>query len=46
MKPLHGARVDMFDNAPGLKVELHFPVAAESPEGERGVEVSSDSLAQ
>jgi signal transduction histidine kinase len=43
---LHGARVDMFDNAPGLKVELHFPLAAESPERERGQEAASDSLAQ
>jgi signal transduction histidine kinase len=43
---LHGARVDMFDNAPGLKVELHFPLAAESPERERGQEAASDSVAQ
>jgi signal transduction histidine kinase len=43
---LHGARVDMFDNAPGLKVELHFPLPAENAERERGQEVASDSLAQ
>jgi signal transduction histidine kinase len=23
---LHGARIVMFDNSPGLKIELHFPV--------------------
>ena len=22
---LHGASIEMFDNAPGLRVELHFP---------------------
>ncbi len=43
---LHGARIDMFDNAPGLKVELHFPFAAENAERERGQEVENDSLAQ
>jgi signal transduction histidine kinase len=43
---LHGARVDMFDNAPGLKVELHFPLAAENAERARGQEVANDSLVQ
>jgi signal transduction histidine kinase len=41
---LHGARIDMFDNAPGLKVELHFPLAADS--AERGQEIVDDSPAQ
>jgi signal transduction histidine kinase len=26
---LHGARIDMFDNAPGLKIELYFPPTSE-----------------
>lgn len=38
---LHGARIDMFDNAPGLKVELHFPLTADSAEGARGPEVAN-----
>jgi signal transduction histidine kinase len=43
---LHGARIDMFDNAPGLKVEMHFPLAAESAERERGQEIASDNPVQ
>ena len=34
---LHCARIDMFDNAPGLRVELHFPSAAEYPERGQGI---------
>ena len=41
---LHGARVDMFDNAPGLKVALHFPLAVEN--AERGRDIANDSLVQ
>ncbi len=40
---LHGARIDMFDNAPGLKIELRFPLAAERERGER---IASDSAAE
>jgi signal transduction histidine kinase len=40
---LHGARIDLFDNAPGLKIELHFPLAAER---ERGEGIASDSAAE
>jgi signal transduction histidine kinase len=40
---LHGARIDMFDNAPGLSVERHFPLAAER---ERGEGIASDSAAE
>ena len=43
---LHGARVDMFDNAPGLKVELHFPLAADSAAREGVQGVARDSLVQ
>jgi signal transduction histidine kinase len=43
---LHGARIDMFDNAPGLKIELHFPLAAEHPERGGGEGIASDSAAE
>ena len=43
---LHGARIDMFDNAPGLKVELHFPLAADSAAREGVQGVARDSLVQ
>jgi signal transduction histidine kinase len=43
---LHGARIDMFDNAPGLKIELHFPSAAEHAEARRGQGSAADGLAQ
>ena len=43
---LHGARIEMFDNAPGLRVELHFPSAAEYAERERGQGIANDSAAQ
>jgi len=36
----------MFDNAPGLKMELHFPLAAEHPERGRGEGIASDSAAE
>ncbi|HML08366.1 MAG TPA: HAMP domain-containing sensor histidine kinase [Xanthobacteraceae bacterium] len=37
---LHGARIDMLDNAPGLRIELHFPSA-----GERGANVHGGAIA-
>jgi signal transduction histidine kinase len=39
---LHGARIDMFDNAPGLRVELHFPSAAGCVERERGQGIANE----
>ena len=43
---LHGARIDLFDNAPGLRVELHFPLAAEYAERDGGQGIANDSTAQ
>ena len=43
---LHGARIDLFDNAPGLRVELHFPLAAEYAERDSGQGIANDSTAQ
>jgi signal transduction histidine kinase len=43
---LHGARIDMFDNAPGLRIELHFPLAGEYAEREHGQGIANDSAAQ
>ena len=43
---LHGARIDLFDNAPGLRVELHFPLAAEYAERDSGQGIANDSAAQ
>jgi signal transduction histidine kinase len=43
---LHGARIEMFDNAPGLRVELHFPLAVENAERERGEGIETGSAAQ
>jgi signal transduction histidine kinase len=43
---LHGARIDMFDNAPGLRVELHFPSPAEYAERERGEGTVTESAAR
>jgi signal transduction histidine kinase len=42
---LHGARIEMFDNAPGLRVELHFPSAAEYVERERGEGIANEGVA-
>ncbi|HWG04486.1 MAG TPA: HAMP domain-containing sensor histidine kinase [Beijerinckiaceae bacterium] len=35
---LHGAQIEMVDNNPGLKVELHFPAAAEYIPVKQGLE--------
>jgi hypothetical protein len=35
----------MFDNAPGLRVELHFPSAAEYVERERGQGIANEGVA-
>jgi signal transduction histidine kinase len=40
---LHGARIEMFDNAPGLRVELHFPSAAGYVE--RGEGIANEGVA-
>ena len=42
---LHGARIEMFDNAPGLRVELHFPSTAGYVERERGQGIANEGVA-